>query len=175
MCASDAQQCNALDSILYTHSYWKNAHIRQKSTTKTIKKQNPLENGTEKKKHPRNDVISSKDRQWWKSNAMHHWALFHLCVAVVFVISVSFFLPFVILLIYPVSNAMRKKQKSTDYVKQMNLIVDSGGIVGVSCYWFAMKQRLIMEKCLNQQNNKQIFQYNFNKVKCIDFHISVSN
>lgn len=71
---------------------------------------------------------------------------------------------------------MRKKwEKSTDYVKQMNLIVDSGGIVGVSCFWFAMKQRLIMEKWLNQQNNKQIFQYKFNKVKCIDFYISVSN
>lgn len=42
----------------------------------------------------------------------------------------------------------KKWEKSTDYVAQMNLIVDSGGIVGVSCYWFAMNQRLIMGKML---------------------------
>lgn len=36
----------------------------------------------------RNNVISPEDRQWWKSNVMHHWALFHLFGCCVFVSSI---------------------------------------------------------------------------------------
>lgn len=112
LCAQ-AMLSNAMHSMLFcTLIRIGKMYTYEKKRDQSDKKTKSIGKWDREKKHPRNDVISSKDRQWWKSNAMHHWALFHLCVAVVFVLSVSFFLPFVILLIYPVSNAMRKKNRN---------------------------------------------------------------
>lgn len=93
LCAQ-AMLSNAMHSMLFcTLIRIGKMHTYEKKRDQSDKKTKSIGKWDREKKHPRNDVISSKDRQWWKSNAMHHWALFHLCVAVVFVISVSFFYP----------------------------------------------------------------------------------
>lgn len=71
------KRCSAIPFFTFIHTVFWYAWKRR-TTHGKWKKTNKIE--LMGKKPSRNDVISSKDRQWWKSNAMHHWALFHLYV-----------------------------------------------------------------------------------------------
>lgn len=63
MCASGAQQCNALDFILYILIRIGKMHTYGKKHDQNDKKTKSIGKWDREKKHPRNDVISSKDRQ----------------------------------------------------------------------------------------------------------------
>lgn len=121
------KRCSAMHSILFwTFIRSENIRLRKKKCKKNDEnKQNSMEYRAAKK-HSRNDVISSKDRQWWKSNAMHHWALFNLCVVVVFRLFLYCFSLFLYCIYLQMQCNATKKSGS---VTQMNLIVDSGALL----------------------------------------------
>lgn len=152
------------NSVLCIHSkLWyaitKKEKEREREDENKKQIQTKIEWNTKKKKCSRNEAISSKDRQWRKPNAMLHWALFYLYSA---------FLHWTCIACLPFSFAFFTAEKKMEIKhKRIWLLIAASLLLHFALGFIEIL--LGYANCWNRQNDKQISQYNFNKVNASIF------